>query len=172
MHTAVTYLRVSTKVQATRGNEAEGFSIPAQRDACQKKAAAMKRDGRWRVRRCGRVRQVGRSPRAETHAGLSRAKSHHLRDRPQDQPSGPQPCWSASISTIRDGLEHDLGQYAEHGQVELRRIKQRIDDVNRQRQAVGRPCHGRCCHPRHRQDRTILTCEATISTPTSAEEFC
>jgi len=39
--TAVAYLRVSTKDQATRGGEAEGFSIPAQRDACRRKAAAL-----------------------------------------------------------------------------------------------------------------------------------
>ena len=39
--TAVIYLRVSTKDQATRGGEAEGFSIPAQRDACRRKAAAL-----------------------------------------------------------------------------------------------------------------------------------
>ncbi len=36
--TAVIYLRVSTKEQAERGGEAEGFSIPAQRDACIRKA--------------------------------------------------------------------------------------------------------------------------------------
>ena len=35
---AVIYLRVSTKDQANRGGEAEGFSIPAQRDACLRKA--------------------------------------------------------------------------------------------------------------------------------------
>ena len=39
--TAVLYLRVSTKEQATRGGEAEGFSIPAQREACRRKAAAL-----------------------------------------------------------------------------------------------------------------------------------
>src|SRR5579862_8994379 len=38
---AVIYLRVSTKDQATRGGEAEGFSIPAQRDACLRKAASL-----------------------------------------------------------------------------------------------------------------------------------
>jgi site-specific DNA recombinase len=38
---AVIYLRVSTKDQATRGGEAEGFSIPAQRDACRRKAASL-----------------------------------------------------------------------------------------------------------------------------------
>ena len=38
---AVLYLRVSTKDQAMRGGEAEGFSIPAQRDACRRKAAAL-----------------------------------------------------------------------------------------------------------------------------------
>jgi site-specific DNA recombinase len=35
---AVIYLRVSTKEQAERGGEAEGFSIPAQREACYRKA--------------------------------------------------------------------------------------------------------------------------------------
>jgi len=35
---AVIYLRVSTKDQAERGGESEGFSIPAQREACLRKA--------------------------------------------------------------------------------------------------------------------------------------
>ncbi len=39
--TAVMYLRVSTKEQAQRGGEAEGFSIPAQRDACRRKAESL-----------------------------------------------------------------------------------------------------------------------------------
>ncbi|WP_166654998.1 recombinase family protein [Mycobacterium sp. BK086] len=39
--TAVIYLRVSTKEQATRGSDTEGFSIPAQRDACERKAHAL-----------------------------------------------------------------------------------------------------------------------------------
>ncbi|WP_442854216.1 recombinase family protein [Aeromicrobium sp. Root344] len=38
---AVIYLRVSTKDQAGRGGEAEGFSIPAQREACLRKAESM-----------------------------------------------------------------------------------------------------------------------------------
>ena len=38
---AVIYLRVSTREQASRGGEAEGFSIPAQRDACLRKAEAL-----------------------------------------------------------------------------------------------------------------------------------
>jgi site-specific DNA recombinase len=38
---AVIYLRVSTKDQAARGGEAEGFSIPAQRDACLRKAQSL-----------------------------------------------------------------------------------------------------------------------------------
>jgi site-specific DNA recombinase len=38
---SVLYLRVSTKEQAERGGESEGFSIPAQRDACLRKAAAL-----------------------------------------------------------------------------------------------------------------------------------
>jgi DNA invertase Pin-like site-specific DNA recombinase len=38
---AVLYLRVSTREQAERGGEAEGFSIPAQREACRRKAEAL-----------------------------------------------------------------------------------------------------------------------------------
>jgi site-specific DNA recombinase len=38
---AVLYLRVSTKEQAKRGGEAEGFSIPAQREACTRKADSL-----------------------------------------------------------------------------------------------------------------------------------
>ncbi len=38
---AVIYLRVSTKDQAERGGETEGFSLPAQRDACGRKAKAL-----------------------------------------------------------------------------------------------------------------------------------
>ena len=36
--TAVAYIRVSTKEQATKGESSEGFSIPAQRDACERQA--------------------------------------------------------------------------------------------------------------------------------------
>ena len=39
---AVAYLRVSTEEQATRGGNREGFSIPAQREAIHKTAAAQK----------------------------------------------------------------------------------------------------------------------------------
>ena len=39
--TALTYLRVSTKEQAQRGGEAEGYSIPAQREACKRKIASL-----------------------------------------------------------------------------------------------------------------------------------
>jgi len=38
---AVIYLRVSTKEQAERGGNAEGFSIPAQREACKRKATEL-----------------------------------------------------------------------------------------------------------------------------------
>ena len=38
---AVIYLRVSSKEQAERGGEAEGYSIPAQRDACKRKAEGL-----------------------------------------------------------------------------------------------------------------------------------
>ena len=38
---AIIYLRVSTDRQARRGGEAEGYSIPAQREACTKKAESL-----------------------------------------------------------------------------------------------------------------------------------
>ena len=41
MKRAAVYLRVSTAAQATRGREPEGYSIPAQREACQAKAAEL-----------------------------------------------------------------------------------------------------------------------------------
>ncbi|MHB1774297.1 MAG: recombinase family protein, partial [Acidimicrobiales bacterium] len=38
---AVSYLRVSTKEQAQRGGRDEGFSLPAQREANQRKAESL-----------------------------------------------------------------------------------------------------------------------------------
>lgn len=38
---ALIYLRVSTKKQAEKDGDSEGYSIPAQREACRRKAAAM-----------------------------------------------------------------------------------------------------------------------------------
>jgi site-specific DNA recombinase len=38
---AVAYIRVSSKEQAEKGGEAEGFSIPAQREACKRKATSL-----------------------------------------------------------------------------------------------------------------------------------
>jgi DNA invertase Pin-like site-specific DNA recombinase len=38
---AVIYLRVSSKEQAEKGGEAEGYSIPAQREGCRRKAATL-----------------------------------------------------------------------------------------------------------------------------------
>ncbi len=40
-HTAVVYARLSTKEQAERDGDPEGYSIPAQRDACSRKAASL-----------------------------------------------------------------------------------------------------------------------------------
>ena len=41
---AVIYLRVSTDEQASRGKDAEGYSIPAQREACYRKAKELSAD--------------------------------------------------------------------------------------------------------------------------------
>src|ERR1035441_6125490 len=39
---AILYIRVSTLDQAIRGDQPEGFSIPAQREACKRKAKSLK----------------------------------------------------------------------------------------------------------------------------------
>ena len=39
--TAVIYVRVSTTEQAERDGDPEGYSIPAQREACKRKAASL-----------------------------------------------------------------------------------------------------------------------------------
>ena len=41
---AIIYLRVSTARQASSGGEAEGYSIPAQREACRRKATELGAD--------------------------------------------------------------------------------------------------------------------------------
>ncbi len=41
MKRAAIYLRVSTSAQAKRNREPEGYSIPAQREACQRKASTI-----------------------------------------------------------------------------------------------------------------------------------
>ena len=41
MTTALIYLRVSTREQAEKGGDTEGYSIPAQREACRRKATAL-----------------------------------------------------------------------------------------------------------------------------------
>ena len=57
--TAVTYQRVSTKEQASKGGRDEGFSIPAQREANTRKAESLGCSGRSRVRRRWRIRTLG-----------------------------------------------------------------------------------------------------------------
>lgn len=39
--TAISYVRVSTREQAERNGSPEGYSIPAQAEACRRKAAAL-----------------------------------------------------------------------------------------------------------------------------------
>ena len=52
---AVIYLRVSSAGQLNTDRDAEGFSIPAQREACQRKAESLGAVIVERVRRQGRV---------------------------------------------------------------------------------------------------------------------
>src|SRR5882762_9432614 len=39
---AIIYLRVSSKEQAEKGGEVEGYSIPAQREACKRKVGSLR----------------------------------------------------------------------------------------------------------------------------------
>lgn len=39
--TALVYARVSTKEQAQGGDDGDGYSLPAQRDACRRKASSL-----------------------------------------------------------------------------------------------------------------------------------
>ena len=67
---AVSYLRVSTRGQAERGGGAdEGFSIPAQREA-NKRKALYGSNGRQRICRPGRIRQIGRPSGTPEDAGV------------------------------------------------------------------------------------------------------
>lgn len=57
--TAVTYQRVSTKEQASKGGRDEGFSIPAQREANAPQSRSSRGKSRGRVRRRRRIRTLG-----------------------------------------------------------------------------------------------------------------
>ena len=70
------YLRVSTKEQAERGGESEGFSIPAQRQACLPQGRAARRAGRHGVRRRRGVRPLRRpAGTAEACSATSRTRA-------------------------------------------------------------------------------------------------
>src|SRR5438552_1431465 len=66
---AVIYLRVSTKEQSQRDGDPEGYSIPAQRDACRRKAESLgatmvEEFGRpWRECAEGRPTSASSAPR-------------------------------------------------------------------------------------------------------------
>jgi DNA invertase Pin-like site-specific DNA recombinase len=73
---AVSYLRVSTKEQATKGGSAEGFSIPAQREANSRKATDI---GARIVREFVDAGESARSAdRDELQAMLAYIKTHKV----------------------------------------------------------------------------------------------
>jgi DNA invertase Pin-like site-specific DNA recombinase len=61
---ALIYLRVSTKEQASKGDSTEGYSIPAQREACLKHCA----DNGWNV--TGEFVDAGESARSSDRPNL------------------------------------------------------------------------------------------------------
>src|SRR5947209_1144280 len=71
---AVIYLRVSTKEQAERGGEVEGFSIPAQREACLRKAEHLG------ARVVAEFVDAGESARSADRAELQRMLTHLATD--------------------------------------------------------------------------------------------
>ena len=92
---AVSYLRVSTKEQAEKGGQAEGFSIPAQREANQW-AAPFIRSGRSVSRRfrfdgCTAERTrpgVGSRAMSADADGCTRSSSREVSRRVRQFPSG------------------------------------------------------------------------------------
>ena len=67
---AVIYLRVSSSGQVGRENDVEGYSIPAQREACRRKAQSLGAvaRARARVRRLRRERPQRRPTTAQSDA--------------------------------------------------------------------------------------------------------
>ena len=83
------YLRVSTLDQATKNNQREGYSIPAQREACRRKAKEL---GATRIREYA---DRGESARSASRPELQRLlhdlcdkkqNIHPMRYRSQDRP--------------------------------------------------------------------------------------
>ena len=71
------YLRVSTLDQATKNNQREGYSIPAQREACRRKAKEL---GATRIRE---YTDRGESARSASRPELQRVL-HDLCDKKQN----------------------------------------------------------------------------------------
>ena len=89
---AVVYVRVSTKEQLQGEGDPDGYSIPAQREACLPQ-------GRQPGRRCRRgFVERGETARSADRPELQRMLAyltsgrHRLRHRPQGRPAGPQPA--------------------------------------------------------------------------------
>ena len=88
---AVSYLRVSTREQAERGGTDEGFSIPAQREANQRKADELGARIVARVHRRRRIRTLGRPRRATGDARIHRRHAGAVLYCAQTRPPRPQP---------------------------------------------------------------------------------
>ena len=90
---ALIYLRVSSASQLGGDYDRDGFSLPAQREACERKAASLDAEvaGEF-VERGESGKHHGASIGAQPTAGTPQARRHRLRDRPQDRPACAQPC--------------------------------------------------------------------------------
>ena len=87
----VIYLRVSTHEQAEKGEGEEGFSIPAQREACTRHV----RDAGWLladeyVDRGESARSADRPALKAMLARIAEDRGRRCRGSPQDRPAGPQ----------------------------------------------------------------------------------
>ncbi len=88
---AVIYVRVSTKEQAERDGDPEGYSIPAQREACMRRAAALDAVVVGEYVDRGESAPVSGPPPAAEDAGRSGGRTSGLRDRAQGGPLGTKP---------------------------------------------------------------------------------
>jgi site-specific DNA recombinase len=74
--TAVLYLRVSTKEQAERDGDPEGYSIPAQREACRRKATSL--DAIVTDEFADKGESARKADRPQLQALLAYIRAHHV----------------------------------------------------------------------------------------------
>ena len=132
---AVTYLRVSTTEQAKRGGEVEGYSIPAQREACKREAQRL--EAEIAAEFVDRGASARSANRPQLKALLTYLEEHAVRyvivhkiDRLAREPGGPRRDHARDPQSRRRAR---LG-HREHRRHAARRVH--ADDLRRQCPAV------------------------------------